>query len=68
MVNSGPDSNESQFFITFGKVEMLDGAHVVFGYIVEGLDVLRAIERCGTPFGKPTKDVIISHCGVLDEK
>ncbi len=44
MANSGPNTNGSQFFITFAPAEHLTGAHVVFGEVVEGDDVLAAID------------------------
>uniref|UniRef100_A0A8D3C1X8 Peptidyl-prolyl cis-trans isomerase E n=1 Tax=Scophthalmus maximus TaxID=52904 RepID=A0A8D3C1X8_SCOMX len=63
MANSGSNSNGSQFFITTDKTDWLDGKHVVFGDLVEGMDVVRAMEAQGTKDGKPKQKVIISDCG-----
>ncbi|XP_041809070.1 peptidyl-prolyl cis-trans isomerase E isoform X2 [Chelmon rostratus] len=63
MANSGPNSNGSQFFITTDKTDWLDGKHVVFGDLVEGMDVLNAMEAQGSKDGKPKQKVIISDCG-----
>ncbi|XP_035881712.1 peptidyl-prolyl cis-trans isomerase E isoform X3 [Phyllostomus discolor] len=63
MANSGPNTNGSQFFLTCDKTDWLDGKHVVFGEITEGLDVLRKIEAQGSKDGKPKEKVIISDCG-----
>uniref|UniRef100_A0A8C1N7Z9 Peptidyl-prolyl cis-trans isomerase n=2 Tax=Cyprinus carpio TaxID=7962 RepID=A0A8C1N7Z9_CYPCA len=63
MANSGPNSNGSQFFITVDKTDWLDGKHVVFGELIEGMDVLRAMEAQGTKDGKTKQKVIISNCG-----
>ncbi|KAI9123465.1 hypothetical protein K1719_004765 [Acacia pycnantha] len=66
MVNSGPDSNGSQFFITTVKASWLDGEHVVFGRVVEGMDTVFAIEGgAGTYSGKPRKKVVISDSGEI---
>ena len=45
MANSGKNTNGSQFFITFRKAEHLDGKHVVFGRVVEGMELLRECEE-----------------------
>lgn len=48
MANSGKHTNGSQFFITLNKCEWLDGKHVIFGEVIEGLSVLDQIEKIGT--------------------
>ncbi|XP_062081962.1 peptidyl-prolyl cis-trans isomerase CYP21-1 [Humulus lupulus] len=66
MVNSGPDSNGSQFFITTVKASWLDGEHVVFGKVIQGMDTVFAIEGgAGTYSGKPRKKVIIADTGEI---
>ncbi|KAM7259620.1 hypothetical protein ACFE04_015361 [Oxalis oulophora] len=66
MVNTGPDSNGSQFFITTVKASWLDGEHVVFGKVIQGMDTLYAIEGgAGTYNGKPRKKVIIADSGEI---
>ena len=75
MANAGPNTNSSQFFILFRKHQHLDGKHVVFGEIDEGLEVLDEIE--GREDGKfkegwtnmddndkPVKDIVIVDCGL----
>ena len=66
MANSGPNTNNSQFFITFNVCAQLDGKHTVFGKLVEGEDLLRTIESLGTANGKPRTKVIISDCGLVN--
>ena len=65
MANAGPNSNGSQFFITTAKTPWLDGKHVVFGRVVEGIDVVRAVEAQGSSSGTPRKPVKIVDCGEL---
>jgi len=65
MANAGPNTNGSQFFITTGPADWLDGKHVVFGRVVDGMNVIRQIEQQGSPSGKPNMKVIISECGEL---
>lgn len=52
-----------QFFITTTKTDWLDGKHVVFGEVVEGLDVVRKIETFGTRSGATTAKIVIVDCG-----
>ncbi|XP_073701305.1 E3 SUMO-protein ligase RanBP2 isoform X1 [Garra rufa] len=65
MANRGRDTNNSQFFITLKKAEHLDFKHVAFGFVKEGMDVVRRIGELGTKDGKPTKPITISECGQL---
>lgn len=65
MANAGPDTNASQFFLTFGKCSWLDGKHVGFGKVIDGMDILKEIESMGTNSGKPTKEVKILGCGEI---
>ncbi|MFM9089061.1 MAG: peptidylprolyl isomerase [Cyanobium sp.] len=57
--------NGSQLFITTAVTPWLDGKHVVFGVVREGMEVLQAMEACGTNSGKPTQAVLITDCGEL---
>ncbi|KAI0208146.1 Peptidyl-prolyl cis-trans isomerase B [Lamellibrachia satsuma] len=66
MANAGKDTNGSQFFITTKKTEWLDGRHVIFGKILEGMSVVRKVESTKTgQQDKPAKDVVIADCGSL---
>jgi peptidylprolyl isomerase len=68
MANSGKDSNSSQFFFTLAEnLTKLNGKHVVFGQVVEGLEILRRInDEAASADGTPRVDVIIADCGKLD--
>ncbi|KAI7898271.1 peptidyl-prolyl cis-trans isomerase cyp5 [Cokeromyces recurvatus] len=65
MANAGPNTNGSQFFITFDKTPWLDGNHTVFGQIVEGNDVLDLLEKYGTQSGRPTAKIEIIDSGEI---
>ncbi|KAG9508738.1 hypothetical protein GZH46_02760, partial [Fragariocoptes setiger] len=63
MANAGPNTNGSQFFLTTAKTSWLDGKHVVFGSVVEGIDVVRKIETYGSDSGKTKAKITITNCG-----
>jgi len=66
MANAGKDTNGSQFFICTVTTSWLDGRHVVFGKVIDGLDILSTIEN--TPTGKndrPTEPIVIADSGEL---
>merc|ERR1719436_1794099 len=60
MANAGPNTNGSQFFLTTVVTSWLDGKHVVFGKVVEGMDVVKKVESFGSQSGKTSKKIVVA--------
>ncbi|XP_051964919.1 peptidyl-prolyl cis-trans isomerase A [Xyrauchen texanus] len=65
MANAGPNTNGSQFFICTEITSWLDGKHVVFGQVVEGMDIIKKVEGYGSSSGKTSAKIVIADCGQL---
>merc|ERR1712066_66427 len=65
MANAGPNTNGSQFFLCTVKTQWLDGKHVVFGKVAEGMEVVKKMEEYGSQNGKTSKKIVIAKSGVL---
>uniref|UniRef100_A0A673XI56 Peptidyl-prolyl cis-trans isomerase n=1 Tax=Salmo trutta TaxID=8032 RepID=A0A673XI56_SALTR len=65
MANAGPNTNGSQFFICTANTDWLNGKHVVFGKVVEGLSIVSNMEKKGSSSGKCSAKVVIADCGEL---
>eukprot|EP00600_Ochromonadales_sp_CCMP1393_P002442 CAMPEP_0174986972 /NCGR_PEP_ID=MMETSP0004_2-20121128/19266_1 /TAXON_ID=420556 /ORGANISM="Ochromonas sp., Strain CCMP1393" /LENGTH=156 /DNA_ID=CAMNT_0016239935 /DNA_START=187 /DNA_END=657 /DNA_ORIENTATION=+ len=65
MANKGPNSNGSQFFVTTVETPWLDGKHVVFGAVTQGMEVVKQVESLGSSSGRTSQQITIVDCGQL---
>jgi len=65
MANAGANTNGSQFFLTTAKTSWLDGKHVVFGAVTDGMDVVKKVEAFGSQSGKTSKKIVVADSGQL---
>lgn len=65
MANAGPNTNGSQFFLCTAQTPWLDNKHVVFGKVVEGMDVVKKIEGLGSDSGDTRAKIVVADCGQL---
>merc|ERR1719194_210807 len=63
MANAGPNTNGSQFFITTAAADWLDGKHVVFGEVIDGMPLVKKMESLGSRSGNLSAEVTIQECG-----
>ena len=66
MANAGPGTDGSQFFLTFAETPWLDDKHTVFGEIVDGMDVMAALEKCGSRDGRTSEELKIEKASISE--
>lgn len=64
MANSGPNTNNSQFFITLNSTSHLDGKHVAFGKCIKGLDFIKNLNNLKSDNEVPINNIVITDCGI----
>ena len=67
LANAGPGTDGSQFFLTFVETAWLDGKHTIFGEVVDGMDVLKALEQRGSRSGTPSEPMKIENATISAE-
>jgi cyclophilin family peptidyl-prolyl cis-trans isomerase len=67
MANAGPQTDGSQFFLTFVPTRHLDGKHTIFGEVVEGMGTVKELEKRGSSRGTPSERLVIERATISVE-
>ena len=67
MANRGPNTDGSQFFLTFVPTPWLDGKHTLFGEVVEGMQTLKALEAVGSRSGRTSETLTLDKATITVE-